>query len=160
MAHWSWRRWFLYFVNVSLFLNHLPLEKGGTLHLINLIYPSPKNEKMICAKFDWIWLSGSGEEDFLKLPMYFHYFGIICPWKNVGSFNKKTLKFLSFKDDLCLVWLKLAQFFWRRRFLKFINVFLLFCNYLPLEKGGALHLDKLKSPSFKDALCQVWLKLP
>ena len=25
----------------------------------------------------------------------------------------------------------------------------------PLEKGGALHLDKLKSPTTKDALCQV-----
>ena len=31
--------------------------------------------------------------------------------------------------------------------------------YLPLEKSGALHLNKLESPSPKDALCQVWLKL-
>ena len=37
--------------------------------------------------------------------------------------------------------------------------FLLFCNYLTLEKGRALHLNKLESPSAKDALCQVWLKL-
>ena len=29
----------------------------------------------------------------------------------------------------------------------------------PLEKSGALHLYKLESPSSKDALCQVWLKL-
>ena len=29
----------------------------------------------------------------------------------------------------------------------------------PLRKGMALHLNKLKSPSPKDALCQVWLKL-
>ena len=28
-----------------------------------------------------------------------------------------------------------------------------------LEKGGALHLNKLQSPSTNDALCQVWLKL-
>ena len=33
------------------------------------------------------------------------------------------------------------------------------CNYLPLEKGRALHLNTLESPSPKDALCQVWLKL-
>ena len=33
------------------------------------------------------------------------------------------------------------------------------CNYLPLAKGGGLHLNKLESPSPKDALCQVWLKL-
>ena len=33
-------------------------------------------------------------------------------------------------------------------------VFLLFCNYLPLEKGGGgLHLNKFKSPSPKEALC-------
>mgnify|MGYP003691692401 CR=1 FL=1 len=32
-------------------------------------------------------------------------------------------------------------------------------HYLPLEKGGALHLNKLQSPSPKDALCKVWLKL-
>ena len=36
--------------------------------------------------------------------------------------------------------------------------FLLFCNYLPLEKGVALHLNNLEFPSPKDALCQVWLK--
>ena len=52
-----------------------------------------------------------------------------------------------------------AQLFWRRRFLNFVNVFSLFPNYLPLEKGGALHLNKLESPSPKDALCQVGLKL-
>ena len=28
-----------------------------------------------------------------------------------------------------------------------------------MEKDGALHLKTLKSPSPKDALCQVWLKL-
>ena len=39
------------------------------------------------------------------------------------------------------------------------NIISLFCNYLPLEKGVALHLYKLESPSPKEALCQVWLKL-
>ena len=55
--------------------------------------------------------------------------------------------------------MKFVQWFLRRRFLNFVNVFLLFCNYLPLEKGGALHLNKLESPSPKDALCQGWMKL-
>ena len=32
--------------------------------------------------------------------------------------------------------------------------FLQFRNYLPLEKGGALYLNKLESPSPKDVLCQ------
>ena len=31
-----------------------------------------------------------------------------------------------------------------------------FRNYLPLEKGGALHLNKRESPSPKDALCQLF----
>ena len=35
----------------------------------------------------------------------------------------------------CQVWLKLTQWFWRRRFFKIINVFLLFRNHHPLEKG-------------------------
>ena len=59
----------------------------------------------------------------------------------------------------CQVWFKLAQWFWRSRFLNFVNLYLLFRNYLPLENGMALHLNKLESPSPKDALCQVWLKL-
>ena len=36
---------------------------------------------------------------------------------------------------------------------KFINVFSLFHNKLPLEKGVALHLNNLESPSPKNALC-------
>ena len=63
------------------------------------------------------------------------------------------------KDVLCHVWLKLARQFWLRGFLNFIIVFLLFCNYPPLEKDGVLPLNKLESPSPKNALCQVWLKL-
>ena len=75
------------------------------------------------------------------------------------AFNLNKLESPSPKDALCQVWLKLSQWFWRRRFFNFINVFSLFRNHLLLEKGGALHLNKLESPSPKDALCQVWLKL-
>jgi hypothetical protein len=53
----------------------------------------------------------------------------------------------------------LACWFWRRRFLKILSVFLLFCYYLPLERGNPLPLNKLESPPPKDDLCQVWLKL-
>ena len=41
------------------------------------------------------------------------------------------------------------------KILNVVNVILLFCNYLPLGKGMALHLNKLESPVPKDALCQV-----
>ena len=45
----------------------------------------------------------------------------------------------------------------KKIFLNFVNLFSLFRNYLPLEKGGVLYLNKVESPSSKDALCQVWL---
>ena len=91
--------------------------------------------------------------------MYFCNFVIISPWKKMWPTIKKPLVLPSPKDDLCQVWLKLGQWFWRKRFLKFVNVFSLFCNYLLLEKDRALHLNKLESRSPKDTLCQVWLKL-
>ena len=37
----------------------------------------------------------------------------------------------------------MAWWFWRRRFLRYVNVFSVFCNYLRLEKDGVLHLKKL-----------------
>ena len=44
----------------------------------------------------------------------------------------------------------------KRIFFNFVNVFSLFRNYLPLEKGGARHLNKLESPSPKDAFGLKW----
>ena len=44
-------------------------------------------------------------------------------------------------------------------FFYFVNAFSLFCNYLPLEKGRTLYLNKLKSPSPKESLYHAWLKL-
>ena len=57
--------------------------------------------------------------------------------------------------------MKFDHWFWRRRsfFFKFVNVFSIFRNYLPLEKSNALHLNKLEFFSPKDALCLFWLKL-
>jgi hypothetical protein len=59
------------------------------------------------------------------------------------------------KDDLCQVWLKLAQWFWRRKFLNDPIRFLHFCDYLPFEEDLALYLNKLEFPSPKDTLYQV-----
>ena len=46
---------------------------------------------------------------------------------------------------------------WRRWFFNFFNAFFLFCYYLPLEKGEALHLNKIVhvSPSHL-SLCLRW----
>ena len=109
---------------------------------------------MICAKFCWFWRRKFFKNlsmyfpYFANLSMYFRYFAIISPWKRAGPFKVESF---SSKGEL-------AKWFWRR-FLKFVNVFLVFLNYLPLKKDGALHLNKLESPSPKDDLCQVCLKL-
>ena len=61
--------------------------------------------------------------------------------------NFRQHKSPSPKDDLCQVWLNLAQWFWGRGFLNFVNVFSLFCNNLPLQQDLALHLNNFQSPS-------------
>jgi hypothetical protein len=58
------------------------------------------------------------------------------------------------KDGLCQVWLKLAQWFWRR-FLNDPTPFLQLCDYLPFQEDLALYLKKLNFPLFKDNLYQV-----
>ena len=120
---------------------------------------NPLHQRLLCAKFGWNWPSGSGEEDlYYNVLMCFSNFIIISPWKRIGpSFEITRIPFTQGYFEPSLV--KLSKGFWRRRFFKFINVFSPFCNYLPLEKGGALHLNKLESPSTKSTLCQVWLKL-
>ena len=61
--------------------------------------------------------------------------------ENFLALHLKKLESLSPKDSLCQVWLKIAQWFCRRKFFNFVNVFSMFRNYLPLEKGLALHLN-------------------
>ena len=51
------------------------------------------------------------------------------------------------RDALCQDWLKLAKWFWRIRFLNIFNIILHFRYYLPLEKGVAIHFNKLESPT-------------
>ena len=102
----------------------------------------------------WFWRRG-----FLNFINVFSPFPNYLPLEKGRALLLNKLESPSPKDNLCQVWLKLAQWFWRRRFLNFVNVFSQHPNYLPLEKGMALHLNKLESPSHKDDLCQVWLKL-
>ena len=76
-----------------------------------------------------------------------------CPLKKGVALHLNKLESTLPKDTLCQVWLKLAQWFWRRRFKNFVNIFSLFCYYIPLKKGVDLHLNKLESLSPKAALC-------
>ena len=114
----------------------------------------PLLPRMLWIKFGWNLFSGYWEEDFLIFVNIFSLFRKYFPLEKAWPYIWTNLHTLHIR-----IWLKFAQRFWRRRFLNFVIVFSLFLNYLPLEKGVAPHLNKLKSTSPKDALCQVWLKL-
>ena len=157
LAQEFWRRRFFNFVNVfSPFRNYLPWKKGGPLFEQNWI---PFAQGCFVPSLVEIGLLVLEKKIFWILSMYFHYFLIISPWKKAGPFIWTNLNPLH-PRMLC------AKFGWNwpsgsgeEDFLNFVNVFSLFRNYLPLEIGGTLHLNKLESSSPKDALCQFWLKL-
>ena len=130
-------------------------ELNGSSFQQNWI-PLPKDALcQVCFKIaQWFWRRG-----FFNFVNVFSVFRNYLPSKKEGALHMIKVESPSPKDALSQVWLKLAQWFWRRRSLNYVNVFSLFRNYLLLETGRALHLNKLESPLPKDALCQVWLKL-
>ena len=142
------------FLNTSMYYRYFmiisPWNMVGPFIWTNL---NPLHLKMLCAKFGWNWLSGSGEEDFLYFVNVFSVFCNYLPLEKGRILHLNKLESPLPRDALCQVWLKLAQWFWRKRFLNFVNVFSLFRNYLPFEMDRALHLNKLETPSPKDALC-------
>ena len=155
LAQWFWRRYFN-FVNVFwLFCNYPFLEKGGALHLKKL--ESLLLEDELCQVWlklaKWFWRGR-----FLNFVNVFLLFCNYIPFEKIGAVHLNKTESLQ-PRMLCA---KFGWYWpsgsWRRRFLNFVYVFLLFRN-LPLENGGALHLNKLEFPSPKNALCQVWLKL-
>jgi hypothetical protein len=95
---------------------------------------------------------------FLNDPTPFLHFCYYLPFEKDLALDLYNFEFPLPKDDLYQVLLKLACWFWRR-FLKKFSKFLLFCYYLPLGKGVALHLYNSKSPLPKDDLCQLWLEV-
>ena len=146
------------FWSLSIYFNYyLPLEKGMAPHLNKHDFPSPKDA--LCQ----VWLKLALwflRRRFLKFVHVILLFGNYLPLEKCMALHLNKFESPSPKDALCQAWLKLAQWFWRRKFFNLVNVFSLFRNYLPMEslRGGTLHLNKLESPSPKDALCQVWLK--
>jgi hypothetical protein len=91
-------------------------------------------------------------------PPHFYIFLIISPlkrtwpfiWTDLNSFHPRII---CTKFDW--IWPAGSEEDFKKKF----SVFLLFPYYLPLEKGYPPPLNKLESPSPKDDLCQVWLKL-
>jgi hypothetical protein len=94
-----------------------------------------------------------------KISQNFQFILTLCYYlpleRGNPPFFKNKIEPLSPKNDLCQVWLKLAQWFWRRRVLNDPISFLHFCDYLPFQEDLALYSNKLKFPSPKDSLYQV-----
>ena len=97
-----------------------------------------------------------------RILIFIYVFSLFCnylPLEKDLALHLYKLELISPKYALCQVWLKLVLWFWKRKFLNFLNIVFLFHNYLPLEKGVALHFNKLESLSSKDLLCLICLKL-
>ena len=99
------------------------------------------------------WPSVLEKKIFNKI-LHFRYY---LPLEKGVTIHLNKLESLPSKDALCHVCLILAKQFWKRIFLINLNRNLLFRYHFPLEKGVDLHLNKLESPSSKDALYQVWI---
>ena len=89
--------------------------------------------RILCAKFGWNWPSGSLRRRFLKVVNVFFYVAIIFPWKKCMALNLNKFEFPLPKNTLCHVWLKIAQWFWRR-FSKVVNIFFQFLLLSSLRK--------------------------
>ena len=157
LAHWIWRRRFLNFVNVfSLFCYYLPFNWKRMEPFIwtnlNCLYPKNAVCKVWLKMALWFWRIRILNFVNVHVFLLFYYHLTLG---NGGTLHLNKLGFLSPKDALLQVWLKLAHCFWRRRFL---NVFSLFCYYLPLDKGVFLQLNMLEFPSPKNTLRHVLLK--
>ena len=115
--------------NKSLFplwdLNVHSFIKKTTTTKLNLIYP-----RMLCTKFGWNWQSGSGEEHFKILSMYFSLFHYYLSLEKTGPFIWTHLNPF-YSRMLC----SKSGWNWPSDFWDFI--YLLFCYYLPLVKSGS-----------------------
>ena len=98
------------------------------------------------------------ERKIFKLVNVFSLFHYYLPLEKGMALYLNKHELPSPKDTLCQVWMKLAHFFWRRRFFRIGQYIFTIHNYLPMEKSRVLHLNKPELASPKDTLCQVWLK--
>ena len=156
LVQWICRGFFNFVRVFLLFHYNLRLEKECPFILTNL---NPLHPRMVCAKFVWNQYKGFGEEDLLKCHCCIFAISLLSHLVKGEALPLNKLDFLSYKNALCQYSLNLAQWFYRGRYLNVVNEFPLFRYYLPLEKSGALSLNKLEFSIPKNAFCHVWLKL-
>ena len=98
-----------------------PWRRVGPFTWTNLNSLHPR---MLCDKYGWNWLSGSGEENFKILSKYFRFFVIISHWKSAGPFIwKKKLNLLHPKMLCAKFGWNCPSGSWEEDFLNFVNVF-------------------------------------
>jgi hypothetical protein len=155
LAFWFWRRRFFFNTNTKKygFPYCGPSWPPGTNVCTNL---NLHYIRKLSCKYELFWLSGLWEEND---PTPFLHFYDYLPFEKDLALDLYNFEFPLPRDDLYQVWLKLACWFWRRRFLKIFSKFLLFCYYLPLGNRIVLHLYNSEFSLPKDDLCQLWLKL-
>jgi hypothetical protein len=132
LGWWFWRRFlndlspFCFFH----FCDYLPFEEDLVLHLKKLGFPSPKDNlyqvwlNLAC----WFW-----RRFFFKFSV-FSLFRYYLPLEKGYPLPLYKIEFPPPKDDLCRVWLKLAQWFWKRRFLNDSTHFYIFVIISPLKR--------------------------
>ena len=142
--------YFRYFVIIT------PWKRAGPFiwKKINPHYP-----RMLFTKFGWNWFSGYGEEDiFFNFVNVFCYIVVISPWKRAGpSFEQTWIPITQGWFVPSLV--EIGSVVSAEKIFLFRQCIFIFRNYLPLEKGVVLYLNRIESPLSNYALCQVWLKL-
>ena len=130
-----------------------PWKRSGPFIWTNF---NPLHPRMLCAKFGW---NGSVVlENFVNVFRYYWY----LPLKKGGAFNWNKLESPSHKNVLCQVWLKLALWFWRRRFSNFVNVFsllIVITGVSPWKKVVPFIGTNLNSPSHKSCVKFGWNRL-
>jgi hypothetical protein len=94
-----------------LFCNYLSFEEDLALYFNNLEFPLPKDDLcQVWLKFAcWFW-----RRRFFKIFSVFLLFCYYLPFGMGVTLHLNNLESPLPKDDLCQVWSKLAERFWRR----------------------------------------------
>ena len=105
---------------------------------------SPEKQVQI-KKHKWLLITFIGRKTLLLF--WENWMVLLNPWVpfNQGSFVPSLVEIGPMVLD--------------KNIINFVKGFLLFRIHLPCKKDVPLHLNELESPSSKDALGQVWLKL-
>ena len=118
--------------------------------VLKLKSPSPKN-----ALYQ-VWFF---RKWFLKFVNIFSLFCYYLPLENGMALRLNSLDFPSPKDDLALCLVEIGPLGLKKKIIKDCQCIFAISSLSPLEKCMTLHLNRLESPSPKDTLCQIWLKL-